>query len=401
MGYSATLSNEKTESTFARTRIERIVGRVFSLAALTTTLETFANAFSQTSYVDATTLYVSIGLLLAAQLAAVYTFWFGSARKWVYLLHGAAYLIAFFVYPLSVKAGADFPPDFRPWLWWATGTASMAMGMFLPKWWSFAYLVFMPASWFTLRIQVIGGSGSIGNGLIDAAYIVLFSATILTLVGLLRAAALRVDRKNDEAVELSVQRAETEATELERQKLDDLVHDQVLTTLLLAAKADDSEQERLAAQSAENAVAKIQEASTSGTELRQEISVTAYLDALEATIKRGFPDCPINLSKAEEFVIPINVAISFSEATIQALTNSLQHAGKKVSRQVRLKADRHGVKIVIKDDGRGFWLSKIPKDRHGVRNSIYRRMERVGGVAHIATAPRKGTTVILRWSQNA
>lgn len=393
--------NERVASTFAQTRIERIIGRVFSLAALVTTLETFANAVSQTVYVDSTTLFVSIGLLLAAQLSAVYSFWIGSARRWVYLLHGAAYVIAFFIYPLSVKAGVEFPSDFRPWLWWATGTASMAMGMFLTKWWSFGYLAFMPLSWFFLRIQTIGGSGSIGSGILDAAYIVLFSATILTLVGLLKAAARRLDLKNDEAVQLSVRRAEAEATSLERQKLDDLIHDQVLTTLILAANAENAEQQKLAAESAENAVSRINDASTGENELSQEISISAYLEALAATIKRGFPNCPINLTKLADFSIPISVAIAFSEATIQALTNSLQHAGRKATRQVRLKAERNGVKIVIKDDGRGFWLSRIPKDRFGVRNSIFRRMERAGGVANIATAPRKGTTVILRWHNNA
>lgn len=395
------MRNEPIRSTFATTRIERIIGRVFSLAAVATSLETVANGIGQTDIVNPAYLFVSIGLILAAQLVAVYTFWFGSANKWVYLLHGAAYLIAFKLYPYSVEGVVDFPDGFRPWLWWATGTATMAIGMYLTKWWSVLYLGFMPVSWFFLRITPIGGSGDFGSAVLDAFYIVLFAAAVLTLVGMLKTAALAVDRKNDEAAEIAAKRAEVDATELERQKLDDLVHDQVLTTILLAAKANSTETEQLAAESARAAIERLQlKASDESGEL-QEISVNTFLDSLAGSLRRGFPGTMFSLSKEIDFPLPINVAIAFADASIQAMTNSLQHAGRNANRQIRLKADRHGLKVVVKDDGKGFRESKIPKNRMGVRNSIRRRVVSVGGEVVIDTAPRKGTAVILRWSPDA
>jgi signal transduction histidine kinase len=393
--------SERNESTFARTRIDKIVGRVFSLAALATTFETIANAVYQTKYLDSTILYASIGLILATQLYAVASFWFGTAHRRAYVFYGLAYAIAFIVYPFSVLPDAVFAEGFRPWLWWATGTASMAMGMYLTKWWSVSYLVLMPLSWLILRESEIGGSGSLGSALLDAAYIVLFSAAVLTLVGLLRAAALRVDRKNEESAELAVQRAVREATEFERHRLDDLVHDSVLTTLLLAAKASSTDQQILAAQSARDAADRVQAAYSEDPREVQAVSVGAYLDALRSTIERGFEGCSVNLSNSAVFLIPTQVGLAISEATIQALTNSVQHAGPKAEREVRLKADHHGLKVVVKDNGRGFWVSKVPKDRFGVRNSIHRRMEHVGGFAKIESAPRKGATVVLRWSPDA
>jgi signal transduction histidine kinase len=393
--------SERNESTFARTRIEKILGRVFSLAALATTAETIANAMSQTRYLNPTILYASIGLILAAQLYTVFTFWFGSARKHAYVFHGIAYAAAFLLYPFSVLPGAVIEPGFRPWLWWAAGIAAMAVGMHLPRWWSIAFVTINPLLWMLLHQSSIGGGASLGTAALEGAYLILYFAAVHSLVGLLKAAAFRLDQKNEQTAELAVQRAAQEATEFERQRLDDLVHDSVLTTLLLAAKAQNSHQHKLAAMSARDAVVAIQQASSENLAQVKDVSVGAYLDALRSTIERGFKDCSVNLSNSAVFLIPTQVGLAISEATIQALTNSFQHAGPKAEREVRLKADHHGLKIVVKDNGRGFWVSKVPKDRFGVRNSIHRRMEHVGGFAKIESAPRKGATVVLRWSPDA
>ena len=395
------MRNEPVRSTFAFTRIERIIGHVFSLAAVATSLETVANGLSQTNLVNPIYLFISIGLILAAQLAAVYTFWFGAANKWVYLLHGAAYLIAFKLYPYSVAGVTEFPEGFRPWLWWATGTATMAMGMYLTKWWSYLFILFMPVSWYFLRVLPLGGSGSVGSAVLDGFYIVLFATAVLTLVGMMKTAALAVDRKNDEAALIATKRAEVDAKELERQKLDDLVHDQVLTTILLAAKANSTETEHLAASSANVAIERLQATASDESGELQEISVGTFLDSLSGSLRRGFPDATLSLTKDDDFQLPIKVAIAFADAAIQALTNSLQHAGRNANRQLRLKADRHGLKVVVKDDGRGFRESKIPKNRFGVKNSIRRRVTAVGGEVVIDTAPRKGTAVIMRWKPDA
>ena len=382
-------------STFARSRIETITGRIFSLATLATSIETVLNATSENVYTNKVIVYGSIGLILVAQLCAVLTFWVGRSWKYVYLLHGLAYLIAFAAYPFSV---GPVEPGFRPWLWWATGTATMAVGMYLPKWWAFIYVAFMPTSWFLLRIQPIGGSGDIGSATLDSIYIVLFAVVILTLIGMMRLAAMQVDKASDETMALARQRAAVEASEAERQKLDDLVHDQVLTTLLLAAKAETPIEQQMAADSAENAMVRLDAVANDELQEMQDISVGVYLDSLSNTITRGFPGTEINLNKYNDFQVPIKVCIAFSDATIQALHNSVQHAGRKAVREVRMKSDRHGLKVVVKDNGKGFRVSAIPKNRMGVRNSIRRRVTAVGGEVNIQTAPRKGATIVLTWS---
>lgn len=402
MDLLTTVSSERSSSTFAKARIERVIGRVFSVAATVMSItQIFLVGISHLEFGDPIFLIVTLALILLAQLAAVYTFWVGSANKGVYLLHGLAYVVAFVAYPFSVAGVESFPSDYRAWLWWWTGTATIAMTMYLPKWWSFLYLIGTPISYFFLRLQPIGGGADIGSATLDATYILLYALAVQTLVGMLRTAAVEVDTQNDAVAETAARRAEIDATELERQKLDELVHDQVLTTLLLAANADTKEREVMAAESATIAIERLQATASGQSSELQEVSVSSFIDSLSASLKRGYPDVEVNVAKELDFPIPISVGIALADATVQAMTNSMQHAGARATRQVRLKADRHGLKIVVKDDGKGFWESKIPKDRFGIRNSIRRRANAVGAEVRIASSPRKGATVILKWGPSA
>ena len=402
MGYSSKLADSRSRSTFAVTRIEKIIGRVFSLAATAmSVLQIFTIAIPHATLGNASIHFASVGLILVAQLAAVYTFWFGAANKNVYLLHGFAYTVSFLLYPIAMTGVAEFPDDYRSWLWWWTGTATMAMGMYIPKLWSFAFLGFVPISYFFLRMTPAGGGEDAGTALLDAIYALLYAVAVLALVGMLRSAAADVDQKNDEVAEASVNRAAADATELERRKLDDLVHDQVLTTILLAAQAASPEQRVLAAESATQAIDRLQKAAKEDSSQLDDVSVYSFIDTLTDSLKRSFPAAELSVTKEVDFSLPISVGIALADASIQALTNSMQHAGNNAVRQVRLRADHRGLKIVVKDDGRGFRESKIPANRLGVRHSIRRRVVSVGATVNIQSEPRKGATVILKWVPNA
>ena len=361
----------------------------------------FLVAVPHLKFGDSRILLVTLGLIFTSQLAAIYTFWFGSANKKVYLLHGLAYAVAFFAYPFSVSGVESFPTDYRAWIWWWTGTATIAMTMYLPKWWSFIYLGFVPTSYFCLRLSFIGGGEDLGSAILDGTYILLYALAVQTLVGMLRTAAVEVDLNNDLLAESSARRAELDATELERQKLDELVHDQVLTTLILAANAETPERQAMAAESAKAAIDRLQAAANDKDGQLLDVSINAFIDSLQANLRRGDSLAEISVTKGADFLIPIDVGRALSDATMQAVTNSLQHAGDKATRQIRIKADHHGLKIVVKDNGRGFWESKIPKNRLGIANSIRRRATAVGAEVRIASQPRKGATVILKWSPDA
>ena len=81
-------------------------------------------------------------------------------------------------------------------------------------------------------------------------------------------------------------------------------------------------------------------------------------------------------------------------AVREALVNAAKFSGRAdVSLFVELGPDR--VEAFVRDRGLGFDPASIPEDRHGVRDSIVRRMQRAGGSATVRSAPGRGTEVEL------
>lgn len=393
-----TSPSEETIPTFALSRVEIIVGRIFSIAALVTSIETTLNGLSNLTFVNPWIFFASIGLIVAAQFSALINFWFKLEHQWIYVWHGLAYMLAFVLYPLSLASDFSAASDYRPWIWWATGTASMAMGMYLPRWWAIAYAIFMPGSWVLLRISPIGGSAPIGLAILDGVYIVLFSAVVLTLVAMMRIAARRVDLANGKELAVSRDRAALEAAEREREQVDDLIHDQVLTTLLLASKAEDEEHRRLATESANRAIERLKFVASGEAVSGEALLGNNFATSLENAILRLSPSFRCNVSVTGELTIPLAVGIAITDATLQAVQNSVQHAGRNASRNARIKIDAKRIKVAIVDNGKGFHPSRVPANRLGIRNSITRRMLSVGGEKPmVISAPRKGTTVTLTW----
>jgi len=58
-----------------------------------------------------------------------------------------------------------------------------------------------------------------------------------------------------------------------------------------------------------------------------------------------------------------------------------------------------GIQARVVDDGIGFKLNRIPRDRIGIQVSILGRMASAGGHAEIDTAPGAGTAVVIRWEK--
>ena len=87
-------------------------------------------------------------------------------------------------------------------------------------------------------------------------------------------------------------------------------------------------------------------------------------------------------------------------ATPVILTVQEQEALVQVTkRQLRLSAKGRSVKVVVEDDGRGFREARIPRSRLGIRLSVRRRMETVGGSVKINSEPGRGCTVVIMWGE--
>lgn len=388
-------SNAQRRS-LAISRVDLLIGKAFSVVAMVSGLEMAANALPQASYLNPVVMWTAVGLILAVQLFNVWNFWFWRAATFGYLIHALLVLVLLLLWPLQVQPGIGVPEESRPWLWWATGIASMAMGWFIERWWAWVYVGAMPFAWVWVRAQHSGGYAAWEALLQDASFVLLFPSTIIAITQVLRAAANRVDLASELATVAAVDRAQTDARERERSRIDALVHDSVLTTLLVAANASTEEQAHAAVESAETAIAKLRAAANEDPVL-ETISVSAFFQALALAATRQDARIETHSSGASGRQLTSEVVAALTDATAQAIANSMQHAGRGSSRLLRLKASAREIKIVVKDDGVGFWPSRIPKNRLGLRMSIVNRVESVGGKVFIDSKPGHGASIVMEW----
>ncbi|MCJ0872069.1 sensor histidine kinase [Streptomyces sp. AP-93] len=96
--------------------------------------------------------------------------------------------------------------------------------------------------------------------------------------------------------------------------------------------------------------------------------------------------------------VPYEVATATIGAAREALRNVADHARARTVR-VDLTVREHGTGFVlcVTDDGTGFVREELRGSSVGVRRSMMRRMEAVGGRAEVHSTPGRGTAVRLEW----
>jgi signal transduction histidine kinase len=394
------IESNRASKSFALNRLNDLLEKTFSVVVPLIGVQMLVNAVSQSHLLNPWIFWPgAIGMAISI-LGLVFGVWVANhATFWLRLLVVITVLILV-TWPMDVAPGQELPANFQPWIWWAVGLAAIAsIGAFpiLPA----SLIVFIfPVVWFFIRQTEAGGSQGVWLALQEASTTFIFSATFVALVVGLRYEASKVDAANQKAAEAAVELARVDAIERERSRVDALVHDSVLTTLLVAANAQNSEQRRAATDLATAAIAKLNEAKNVQQTVPENISVSSLFSALEQAASRAAGDLVVHIEGATDAEVPAEVAAAFSEATIQSVTNSVQHAGTVSKRELFLRGSVRGFKVVIKDNGRGFRPSRIPKNRLGVRLSVINRVEAVGGRVFFDTKLGEGTSVILEWNRS-
>jgi signal transduction histidine kinase len=382
-------------ATLALSRVDRLIGRILSLFMLVSLVECISVFITQFKYLEPTWALVSLTVYAAALFFNIFNFWFLGGQSYGYVIHGVVVALLVATWQFQLSAEVTGVPHFQPWIWWATGGASMAMGLLLPRWWAWAYMAAVPAVWFVLLQTPLGGEADLAKAAQDASFVTLFPAALVTLTHLLRNSARNVDEATDKAAQASAERARIDAIERERSRVDALVHDSVLTTLIVSARAQSKSEKEAALDLAQKAIDKLKAAADDN--LIGTISVLSFSQALTQAIERQEPGIDISFSGASGKTLPIEVASALTDATTQAVANSIQHAGRSATRLVRIKATKKELKIVVSDNGIGFRVARIAKNRLGLRLSIIQRVENIGGRVFINTQPGSGTAIILEW----
>jgi signal transduction histidine kinase len=373
-----------------------MLGRIYSIALLAIMVEALVNGVGQFKYLNPAVFFISASLIVITTLGVIINQWFFSFSKTWLQAVAIATLVGLLSWPLHLVDSANLPADFQPWIWWTLGIGALAAGTSFRFSIGVGYLVLVPAIWVVIRTSDSGGSAPLIVAIQDATHVLIFASILVAMVLALRWEAGKVDSANQLAISSAVESARVEAIELERSRMDALVHDSVLTTLLVAARAENADQVATAQKSARDAIDRLQQAG-SDESLREEMTLASFFAALEGKVKNQSADFLVTVDRLNDLPIPSEIAQALTEATLQAVDNSLKHAGVATDRKVRLRGQKAGLKIVVSDNGRGFRPSQVARDRLGIRSSIITRVEQVGGRVFIDSQPGSGTNVVIEW----
>lgn len=384
-------------------RVDAAVARLAAAIGVAFFLQAIPLLLAQLPHMGSAWSVAILSLLIGALLACVIASIAKRLVRSTYIAFAVAYLVALVSWPFALlepaPAGAEAWSDNESyWLYMlltiATAMASVAMELPI----AVVYTVGAPILYGLIRITPAGGSTDAYRAVLDSVYSVLLGGAILILITVLRAAAAGVDTAQQNALERYSHAVRQHATEAERVQVDSIVHDSVLTTLLSAARAFTPESQTLAATMASNAIGHLREAVADPPD--SEATVSGEMVAQRIVSAAESMSQPFDVrTRAEEWcMIPVHVAEAAYSAAVQAMVNSLQHAGNGVDRWVDVHSHGHqAFTIEIGDRGAGFDPALIPTERLGVRVSILERVASAGGQAHIETAPGEGTVVSLNW----
>jgi len=325
----------------------------------------------------------------------------GFTGRWFEVASGvvaAVYLVALVTWPLAVDDPAVVQGQ-EPWLWYVCTVATSAAVFATTIWAATAYLVVTPVVYGLVRLTPSGGAVDFSTAVLDATYAILLGGAIVVLVTVLRQAASTVDAAQQTAVRRYSAAIREHATEVERVQVDAIVHDSVLTTFIQAARARTPDERELATTSARNAIAHVAAASVAAPLDEGDVPLVVLHDRLAASIDDAGVDVALSSHGIACHGVPAAAADALWSAAVQAVVNSGQHAGSGagVRRWVRLEWRDDRTTVEVGDTGRGFDPATATEARLGVRVSIVERVEGVGGLAVVDSAPGAGTRIRLAW----
>ena len=182
---------------------------------------------------------------------------------------------------------------------------------------------------------------------------------------------------------------EAEAKAAEQSRVAAHLHDSVLQTLaLIQREASDPAQ-------------------VLGLARRQERELRAWLFEPDGTGSGGLAEAVRQVAAEIEASYRVQVeVVAVGEAPLhraaeallgagrEAMINAAKHSGDE-SIAVYVEAHENMLRLFVRDRGVGFEPGSVATDRHGLRESIARRVAQVGGTSEIRSTPGHGTEVRL------
>lgn len=383
----------------SRSQIETVASRSVAFFGLLFGAQTFPVMLGQVEVLQPVWFWGYNAAIFGGLLAAVVATMLRRAVRLVNVYLSAAYLVAMGTWPLAVVDPAAVAAQ-RPWLWFLCTVATAAAAIAFSVWVASAYLILAPAVYGVIRLTPSGGAAPWDLAALDTVYAILLGGAVLMIITLLRGAAAKLDAAQTTALARYSHAVRQHATEIERVQVDSIVHDSVLTTLLSAARAYTPEAMQLAATMAANAIGHLREAEASAPDDESMVSVVQVSDRIlgaSSTLSAPFEARALGVGVGS---MPVQAAEALYSAAVQAMVNSLQHAGsaESLSRWLTVSGEGvDGLRVEIGDTGVGFEFEEVPTERMGLRVSILERVAKAGGRAEIFSRPGDGAVIALTW----
>lgn len=356
-------------------------------------LQALPIAWTQREMIQPVWFWLTAGLVGLVQLVQVVVAWLGRSVVPLYLAMHLSVLASVLMWPLILVDGN--PEHAMPWMWWALAIAGLnSFGAFKPLP-ALVATAILHSSWILLVTTNAFGHRPFWIAVQDTLLSFFFSTLLGMLLVGLRQTTAKVDDELARRAVLAAEAATARAKDAERERISAIVHDSVLTALLLGANAQTESERQAAARVAETSIKRL---STDDLKKGPEsLPSRTVFAALAEAGRQHAEDLSVHVDELATLDVPGDVAEALTEATLQAIINSVRHAGTVRKRELRLSATATRIKIVVKDDGRGFRESRVSRTRLGIRYSIRERVSKVGGRVAIQSEPGAGCTVALTW----
>jgi len=280
-----------------------------------------------------------------------------------------------------------------PWLWMTLGVAAICLAVTTGTGWGFAYAIASGLLFAVVRMTPSGQSASLLGAFQDMINLVMNASVVIVALGVVSNAFKELDEAEAATRKEATDAAIEEALLEERHRLDGIVHDEVMTTLVAAAHASSDNH---ISQQAQRAVDRLAQAEAP-TEARLPVTGDQLTWLVTDVVSALVPQARF-VSEINELAVPQQVASTLGMVVREVALNVAKHS-QATEVEVRLRSPEKGaITITISDNGVGFTPELVPKRRLGLQVSVVYRMWAIGGTAEIHSSPGAGTTVILSWT---
>ena len=382
----------------SRKQVERVISRSAAVIGLVFGAQTVPWLLGQLDESQPWWLWTFVPALFGLLVVVVIL---SFANRWVRGIHGTfavVYFLALLSWPFTVIPGVEVFSGIH-WLNYlitvGTAMATIAFGRVLAT----IYLFAAPSIYLVVRMLPEGGNAPWQLAVLEAFYALILGSAIFIIVTMLRQAASNVDDAQATALLRYGNAVRQHATEVERVHVDSIVHDSVLTTLISAARAYSPEAERLGAVMAGNAISHLKEAAATSPDDISTVQATELAHRVVASAELLAANFTFSVRSVGARSLPAAAAEAVHSAAVQAMVNSLQHAGGvDIERSVEVRGlEGNGIEVLVTDTGQGFDIDRVPSERLGVRVSIVERVANAGGRTAIASVPGTGTQICIQW----